>query len=40
MNWALSAFMRGVVDSVRWWHVLILGIALVSILVDYILRLK
>jgi len=40
MNWALSAFMRGVVDSVRWWHVLIIGIALVSILVDYILRLN
>ena len=38
MNWALSAIMRGVADSVRWWHVLILVVALLSIVADELLR--
>lgn len=38
MNWALSAFMRGLADSIRWWHVLIFVVALLSIVADELLR--
>ena len=38
MNWALSAFLRGVLSSVRWWHVVIFVVAILSIVADELLR--
>ncbi len=39
MIWALSAFMRGVLDSVRPWHLVIIAVVVLAVIVDFLLYL-